>query len=225
MSIEDFHAYWKDEHAPFFANTPEVRKLISRYELNHRIPEDYERARHPTEVAGPQWDGVAVQWFNSFDDFLALTRLPAYLEFAGPDAQRYRAPETAVVFTHDAIRIVEKPVNRADAQVKLICLLRRSAALDRPTFFKHWREHHGGLFQNIPELNEPLWGYDQNHGLDLEGAQFDGITEQWFASLTEWIASISVPVNDTKVIPDVAYMLDPASIQFILGGKPTVVIG
>ena len=45
---------------------------------------------------------------------------------------------------------------RADAEAKLICILRHNAALDLATFHDHWLNHHGGLFQKIPELNEPL---------------------------------------------------------------------
>ena len=72
------------------------------------------------------------------------------------------------------------------------------------------------MFQNIPSLNEPLLAYDQNHGLDLPGAEFDGVTEQWFTSIDDWIASLDAPEHTTLVEPDVAYMLDPPSIQFVL---------
>ena len=73
-------------------------------------------------------------------------------------------------------------------------------------------------------MNEPLLGYDQNHGLDIEGAQYDGVTEQWFRTLPEWMDSIIVPEAEKQVDPDVAYFLDTKSIQFILAGQPTVVV-
>ena len=78
-------------------------------------------------------------------------------------------------------------------RAKMLCILRRNAALDLDTFHDHWLHHHGGLFQDIPELREPLLGYDQNHGLRDPDAAFDGVTEQWFESLDTFVKSLSVP--------------------------------
>jgi hypothetical protein len=105
--------------------------------------------------------------------------------------------------------------------VRLVCILRRNRALDLPRFHAHWLEHHGGLFRDVAELNQPLLAYDQNHGIDAPGAGYDGVTEQWFESLESWLRSLDVPAQRARVEPDVAYLLDPASIQFILAGPPT----
>jgi EthD domain-containing protein len=224
MTSEDFHAYWRAQHAAFFTGTPAVRQLIHRYELNHRLPEDYVRTRHETEFSGPEWDGVAVTWFNSLEDYQALQRVPEFIEFSARERASFRAVSNVSVLTRIGTEIVDRPGGRARAELKLLCILRRNAALDRATFFPHWQKHHGGLFQDIPELSDPVLGYDQNHGLDIEGATYDGVTEQWFESLPAWIDSLSAPANYDRVAPDVAYMLDANSIQFILAGKPTIVI-
>ncbi len=93
---------------------------------------------------------------------------------------------------------------------------------------EHWLPHHGGLFQTIRELTEPLWGYEQNHGLRDPGPRLRrGVTEQWFQVMLEaFVDSMAVPAH-TEVVgnPDVAYLLDPASIHFVMAGKPTVVLG
>jgi len=225
MTSEDFHAYWRDRHAAFFSGTPAVRQLIQRYELNHRLPEDYVRTRHETEFSGPEWDGVAVTWFNSLEDYRALQRLPEFIDFSARERADFRADSNVAVLTQIGTEIVDRPGGRARAELKLLCILRRNAALDRATFYPHWQKNHGGLFQDIPELNEPVLGYDQNHGIDIDGAAYDGVTEQWFESLPAWIDSLSAPANYERVAPDVAYMLDANSIQFILAGRPTVVVG
>jgi hypothetical protein len=80
------------------------------------------------------------------------------------------------------------------------------------------------MYQNVPALRKPLLAYDQNHGLDLPGAQFDGLTEQWFETIGDFLGTLEVPEQSELVEPDVAYFLDPAGIQFILSGPPTVVI-
>ena len=225
MSPDEFHGYWRDVHAPRFAQSADLAPYLRRYELNHRLESDYARERHPAEVAGVQWDGVAVQWFDSLDAFREFEAHPARKEISAIDQPRFRAPEAAAVITHDASVIVDKPGGRERAGLKLLCILRRNKALELPEFHEHWLRNHGGLFQNVASLNEPLLAYDQNHGLDLPGAEFDGLTEQWFTSMDEWVASLDAPEHTTLVEPDVAYLLDPPSIQFILSGPPTVVIG
>jgi hypothetical protein len=50
------------------------------------------------------------------------------------------------------------------------------------------------------------------------------VTEQWFDSLGAWIDSICVPEQAGMVEPDVAYFLEPASISYVLSGKPTVLL-
>lgn len=231
LTSDDFHAQWAERQAAFFADNPAARNLLQRYELNHRLGEDYVRTRHETEVSGPEWDGVAVQWFESLDDFQALRRLPAFIDFNAREHAEFRAASDVSVLAGPETVIVDRPDGRASAGLKLLCILRRNPALDRATFYPHWRQHHGGLFQNIPELNEPVLAYDQNHGLAPEltaaldvGRSYDGVTEQWFESLPAWIDSLGAPANYTDVAPDVAYMLDQDSIQFILAGRPTVVV-
>lgn len=221
LNPEAFHAEWREQQTHFFANAPEAAQWVLRRELNHRLPEDYVRARHVAETTGLEWDGVEVSWFSSLEDFQALKDSPAFIEFRERENSAYRGADRAQVLTRDAIRIVDKPGARERAGLKLLCILRRRPGLDRAHFLRHWREHHGGLFRDIPDLNEPLLGYDQNHG--LADAEYDGVTEQWFASLPEWLDSLNVPANFDQVIPDVGYMLDPESIQFILAGQPTLV--
>ena len=225
MSPDEFHGYWRDVHAPRFAESSDLAPYIRRYELNHRVASEYERGRHPQETATPQWDGVAVQWFDSLESFHEFLEHPARKEIYELDQPRFRTPETAAVITHEPSVIIDKPGGRERAGLKLVCILRRNNALDLATFHEHWLRNHGGIFQNVASLNEPVLAYDQNHGLPIEGAEFDGVTEQWFVSMDEWMASLDVPEVATIVWPDVGYMLDPPSIQHILADMPTVVIG
>ena len=219
---EQFHQDWREVHGPMLANDPDLRRHVRRYELNHRLPADAGRERSIEEVRDDGWDGVAVLWFDSMDELRALSAEP------GMAPIRERAPslhesERLIVITGDPDVIVDTP-HRDEAGAKMLCILRRNPALDLDTFHHHWLSHHGGLFQNVPGLRAPLLGYDQNHGLRDPDAQFDGVTEQWFESLDTFVASLSDPAVSEQVNPDVAYMLDPASIHFVMAGKPTVLI-
>jgi hypothetical protein len=223
MSVSDFHEYWRTEHAAHIAGTPALRRHVRRYELNHRLDEDYAREPHAAEMTSGDHDGVAVMWFDPAAAMDAFTAEPGLAAWAAADAPRFRAPEMPSVVTDDATVIVDTS-RRDQASAKLVCILRRNAALDLDTFHTHWLHNHGGLFQNIPELRAPLWGYHQNHGIGGPDADYDGVTEQWFEDLPHWIESLGVPAHHTTVEPDVAYLLDPTSVRFVIAGRPTVVI-
>ena len=223
MSPADFHEYWRAEHAGHIAGTPELRRHVRRYELNHRLDEDYAREPHSAEMTSGDFDGVAVLWFDSVAAMDAFNAEPGFAEWRAQDGPKFRAPQVASVLTDYASVIVDTP-RRDEGQAKLVCILRRNAALDLETFHSHWLQNHGGLFQDIPELRDPLWGYHQNHGIGGPDAGYDGVTEQWFEDLPRWIESLGVPAHRTTVEPDVAYLLDPTSLRFVMAGRPTVVI-
>jgi hypothetical protein len=222
VEVEDFERAWR-EHAHRIAGTPDLTRHIERLELNHRLPEDRGRPRHTLEVADAGFDGVAVSWFATLDACQALHAEPEFVRLTAA-AERFLRPSSVSVITRDPEVIVDKP-GRDRAGAKLLCILRHRDGLRLDEFHEHWLRVHGSLFQDIPELNDPLLGYDQNHGIDLPGAPFDGVTEQWFASLDAHVRSLDAPAHRSVVEPDVASFLDPPSIHFIMAGRPTVAIG
>jgi len=78
LEVEEFHRHWLEVHGPLVRDTPELARHIIRYEQNHRLASDYERG-------SPDFDGVAVTWYRSIDDFWAFVSEPAYLEVLHPD--------------------------------------------------------------------------------------------------------------------------------------------
>jgi len=220
---DEFETYWRDVHARKLADDPDLARHVTRYELNVQLAGDADRDRAEGEVENTGWDGVAVLWFDSMDELQALGAEPGAAAIRD-DAPNFRADERLIVITEDPEIIVSTP-QRDDAEAKMVCILRRNPALDLDTFHEHWKQHHGGLFQDIPELRDPLLGYEQNHGLRNPDAEFDGVTEQWFETLDTFVESLAAPAHTDVVGPDVAYMLDATSINFIMAAKPTVVIG
>lgn len=223
VTVEEFQQYWEGVHARQIADEPSLRRYVRRYELNPRLSEDYGRDRFRPEGAGAGWDGVAVLWFDSPAAFEAMQAEPAFGAHAG-DGAEFRDEAQLVVLTHDPEVIVNAPL-RDEAGAKMLCILRRNPGLDLATFHQHWRHHHGGLFQRIPELNDPLLAYEQNHGIEVPGAPFDGVTEQWFRSYGSFLASLEVEAVEREVNPDLAYFLDPSGIEFIMAAPPSVIIG
>lgn len=82
LSVEEFRAHWRDVHGPLIRDTPELARHIVRYEQHPR--------HRPDALSGTEGvDGVAVQWFESIDDFLGFISEPGYQELIAPDERRF----------------------------------------------------------------------------------------------------------------------------------------
>lgn len=223
LSVDEFHRRWCEDWAATIAASDAGRTHLRRYELNLRLAADYHRDRHALEVADAGFDGVEVRWLESEAALAAFEGDPALATALAPRRSALFAGGALSVVTADPEPILSGP-GRERAGAKLICILRRNPALAFAPFHAHWKNHHGGLFQRLPALRDPILAYDQNHGLH-DGAPFDGVTEQWFADVATFAESLRAEENVTDVAPDVAYMLDPKGVHFILAGPPIVVVG
>lgn len=93
LSIEEFHEAWRD-HGRMIAEEPVFRGLIRRYEQHHRALADYRN--------GDTFDGLALQWFDTFADFVALIQTPEYAAKMQPDEARILDPDgIVVIFTEE----------------------------------------------------------------------------------------------------------------------------
>ncbi len=94
LSVDDFHAEWR-AHGQMIAEEPVFHRFIRRYEQHHRVLADYR--------TGDTYDGMAVQWFDSYRDFIALIETPEYAAKMQPDESRILDPDAIVVlFTEEA---------------------------------------------------------------------------------------------------------------------------
>lgn len=223
LSPETFQRRYRDEVAAEVAGSEAARRHLSRYELNLRLPLDYRRDRHAIEVADAGFDAVDVRFFASEAERAAFDADRALAERVAARRAGLVEPGSLSVVTADPVAILDRP-GREAAQAKLLCILRRHPNLEAAPFHAHWRDHHGGLFQRIPGLRDPILAYDQNHGIATD-APFDGVTEQWFADLASFVESLKDEANVTDVGPDVAFMLDPKGVHFVMAGPPVVVVG
>jgi hypothetical protein len=94
LSIDEFHAEWR-AHGRMIADEPVFARYIRRYEQHHRVPADYQN--------GDTHDGLAVQWYDSYADFIALLQTPEYAAKMQPDETRILDLSGMVVlFTEEA---------------------------------------------------------------------------------------------------------------------------
>jgi uncharacterized protein (TIGR02118 family) len=216
---------WAEERSVWLGGHADLAHHLKRHELYRRHPATVESPRAGEEAPDPGFQAVSIQWFESLNAYQAMRSAPEAAELRELDRRFWPGP-TASVLTGEPDLIVGPAGGVPGSGASLICILRRTPGMDLAQFHDHWLHHHGGLFQTIPELTEPLRGYEQNHGLDLADAQYDGVTQQWFDSLEAFVASVAVPSFVELVAPDTAYFLDATHLHFIMAdGSPLVVVG
>lgn len=225
MSVAHFQRHWLENHGPLIAETPELRRHVLRYEQNHRLAQDYDRA----DARG--FDGATVQWLESMRSFGAFVREPAYRELIAPDEQRFIDRESiALLFTEDDDVKIQGGAVREQAAVKLLCLLKRKPGLEPGEFHQHWRGSHASLFTGTPEIARHVVAYHQSHRLerdyerDQEGG-YDGLAEQWYTSMRDFAALVGEPAYAERIAPDEDRFIDRDALTYILSAPPQVIIG
>jgi len=94
LSIEEFHEEWR-AHGRMIAAEPVFHRYIRRYEQHHRLLADYR--------SGDTHDGMAVQWYDTYDDFIALLQTLEYAAKMQPDETRILDLSGMVIlFTEEA---------------------------------------------------------------------------------------------------------------------------
>jgi len=110
--------------------------------------------------------------------------------------------------------------------VKLTCLLRRKPGMSPEEFHRYWRERHGPLVASTRSASHVL-RYEQHHRLlgsySEDDGGYDGVTEQWFASMEEYEAHVAER-DFAEVWADLANFLDTDHLEFVLTEETVVVM-
>lgn len=96
MTREAFLDYWHARHGPLIRDTPGLGDRTLRYE---------QHPARPGDRSG--WDGVAVQEFASWDDFLAMLDGESGEAMRADEANFLDPSSIKVVFTEDPVVIVD----------------------------------------------------------------------------------------------------------------------
>jgi uncharacterized protein (TIGR02118 family) len=173
MSVEDFHAYWRDVHAPMIAGSPGLRQYIQ----NHTVPELY--SEYP-----PAFDGMAEAWFDDLDGFETAVASPGW-QRAIVDVPNFMVGAGRIMSTEVPMIDALPTARERQSLVKYVGLLTRKPGLSVADFQNHWRDVHGPLVKaEFPEMRR----YVQSHAIPSEyengtSPSWDGIPEAWFDSL------------------------------------------
>jgi uncharacterized protein (TIGR02118 family) len=101
LAPDAFHAHWRERHGPLVRENPAAQRYLVRYEQNHRVAKDYERER------SPDFDGVAIQWFRSYRDFVAMISDPAWRTISDDEERFLDRAATTYVMTEDEEVVVD----------------------------------------------------------------------------------------------------------------------
>ena len=97
LSHEQFLEHWRGVHGPLIAGTPGLAEHIVRYE---------QFAVRPGDPSG--FDGVAVQEFAAFDDFLAMIGGEAGEAMRADERRFLDTSATSYLFTVDRVTVVDR---------------------------------------------------------------------------------------------------------------------
>jgi uncharacterized protein (TIGR02118 family) len=205
----DFQQYWRTKHAEL---TKPLTHVL-RYVQSHTLASSYGNPAMPYGESDPPYDGMATMWFNSTEERRignmgapALIAINDQANFTEMSARRF-------LLTNE---VVQKEGRAGPGAVHLIALITRKDGLSVEQFQNHWREHHGPLAAEVPELRR----YVQDHPLpELYGGRnaplCDGVAEAWFDSLEDLQRSTERP-QVKAVRADEPNFMDVSKLIFLL---------
>lgn len=226
LDPEAFDRHWRERHGPLIASLPSLRRVTERYEQNPRLAADRDRDDEP----GEGYDGATIMRFASEAAYAAYAADPVYAAEVAKDEERFldRARSDYFLAESRPFRFGGEPERRR-ARVKLLALLKRRPDVSAQAFRDHWLGPHADLFADSPALRDRALAYRQSPRLPGEAnrdatGDWDGLAEQWYASLEDFLAGPGGAPFQEIVVPDEERFLDRAATRFILCGPERIVI-
>lgn len=114
LSSEEFADHWHNTHGPLIRNEPTLARHLIRYVQNDPLASG---VLSGTALGGSLGiDGVAEQWFQSQEDFVAFVSEPAYAELIAPDEAKFLdQTRTQFLLTESHVEVIAEPTPTAAA--------------------------------------------------------------------------------------------------------------
>ncbi len=90
MALDEFSRYWAEVHGPIGRRIPGLRRLVQ----SHPVP-------HPTDMAPPDFDGMAELWFDDLAALQAARRSPEWRASNLDEANFIDATRTVLFLTEE----------------------------------------------------------------------------------------------------------------------------
>lgn len=221
LDVEEFHDRWSGRHAEVVAESPAAVGHLLRYEQHRRTARDYERPDSP-------YDGVAIQWYDSWDGYRAMRADPRHAAVLRDFGDLFTAEDVLEVWTAPEQVVIAGPEDRGTPITKLICGVRHKPGMDIDEFHRYWWEEHGALNRDTPAVRKFFIRYEQNHRLpsdyERKECDLDGVTVEWFRSARDFFGMATDPESRDVIRADEERFLDQDRLVWILTGPEHVVL-
>jgi uncharacterized protein (TIGR02118 family) len=209
MELAAFTDYWITTHAAVVKKVPGIR----RYVQSQTIASGYAKRE-------PRYDGIAEIWY---DDVETMRRAAASSEARSAladDDNFIDMKDFGSILTDE---VIQREGATSPSMVKMVALVRRLASVDAEFFHKYWRETHGPLAANIPQMRR----YVQSHV--RASAYRDGRTPLWDGAAEVWFEDTAAMRESEKtaqyraVRNDEPNFLDQARTSFIITRERVII--
>lgn len=222
LTPDEFRDRWLGPHAEVVAQSEAAADHLLRYEQHLRTPRDYERTDTP-------YDGVAIQWWDSWEGFTETSNDPRHAQVRADFEQLFAPGGVLDVFTEPEQEVIAGPADRGEPITKLICGVRRKPGMDLEDFHRYWWEVHGPLNRDTPAVRRYFIRYEQNHRLrdDYERrpeVDLDGVTVEWFRTARDFFGMATDPESRDVIRADEENFLDGDRLVYLLTGPEQVVL-
>ena len=210
MSVEDFQAYWRNEHAEVVKGLPNMRRYIQ----SHALPGGYRKGELP-------YDGIAEIWVDDVDALRAMAGTAAY-DAVQADEEKFidRGKMTLILTQEHVIKDGAIP----DGAVKNVEFVPRKTGMDVEAFQAYWRDVHGPIAAQIGVIRR----YVQSHvllGAYRDGRQpaIDGCAITWFDSVAAMRASAQSEAYDRTREDEPNFLNTGMEIDFIITTEHVII--
>lgn len=172
MSSEEFHRYWRDDHAPLALKMKTLRRYVQSHRSTHQFP-GFESCRY---------DGAAEIWYDDLETLFSLSSDPDYVNNAQADEPNFIDPDSvSFLATNEKVLIEGSASENNGPLIKAIFLLNRRPDMSVAEFQAYWIDEHA---PQIP-LDAGIIRYVQCHQAPETYADqppaYDGVAELSFA--------------------------------------------
>lgn len=210
LSVTDFQAYWRGNHAEVVKGLPGIRRYIQ----SHALPGGYRKG----ELV---YDGIAEIWIDSVDTLRAWAGSAAYGAVQQDEENFIDREKMLLILTQEHV-IKDGAV--PDGAMKNIEFVPRKPDMAPAAFQAYWREVHGPIAAEIEEIRH----YVQSHtllGAYRDGRQLpiDGCAITWFNSTAAMRQSAQSPAYDRTRKDEPNFIDTSSEIPFIITTEHVIV--
>lgn len=217
---ERYFYEWGIIHVALMISTPKVMQLFKRYVQHYSVSGiTDDMLLHPlSEMA---WDNMAEHLIETYDDFVASTRVEDYVTRMQP--HKFGDGNFVLMLAKPEILFEEKGFERGKGGVKLVHFLKRKPGLSLDEFNAAWGGRHAQLIERLNQSQPLIRRYVQERKLKLDSGNFSGslfaagdteahsgVEEFWFRNLDDLARLARDPAWRDALLASEAEFVDPA---------------